>query len=147
MSTLSVRRFNAILFASILAVAPLSVASHADDLEGAVIVKVPFAFENGSQHLAPGLYTIRMESENISTIQGQSRSGFALTWLSEDRHPSTTTKVVFHRYSERYFLDQVWVAGETSHSYFLPSTAEKLEMAADRTTPTSVEVTALETPR
>jgi hypothetical protein len=147
MSTLSSWKFRAIIFAVILAVAPLSVASHAEDLEGAVIVNIPFAFENGSQHFAPGLYTIRMEYQNIMTIRGNAGSGIAITWFDEDRHPSDTTRVVFRRYGKKYFLDQVWIAGETTHTYTLPSKAETLEMAENRGASTSVLVAALHMPR
>jgi hypothetical protein len=147
MSTLSSRKFRAILFAVILAVTPFSVASHAEDLEGAVVVNVPFAFENGSQHFTPGLYTIRMDYQNIMTIRGNAGSGIAITRFDEDRHPSNNTKVVFRRYGEEYFLDQVWIAGETIHTYTLPSKAEKLEIAANRGASTSVLVAALHMPR
>jgi hypothetical protein len=147
MSTLSSWKFRAIMFAVILAIAPFSVASHAEDIEGAVVVNVPFAFENGSQHFTPGLYTIRMEYHNIMTIRGKAGSGIATTWFDEDRHPSNTTKVVFRRYGEEYFIDQVWIAGEATHTYTLPSKAEKLEIAANRGASTSVQVAALHMPR
>jgi hypothetical protein len=103
------------MFAAILAVAPFSVASHAEDLEGAVFVNVPFAFENGSQHFTPGLYTIRMDYQNIMTIRGKAGSGIAIAWFDEDGNPSNTTKVVFRRYGEKYFIDQVWIARGYSH--------------------------------
>jgi len=129
MSTLQISKLRAILLAIICAGAPLSPASHAQDLEGNVVVKVPFAFENGSQHFSPGLYTISVNYRNIATIRGESKSGFATTGLDEDRQPSQTTKVVFHKYDDQYFLEEIWVAGETTHMYFLPSKAEKLEIS------------------
>jgi hypothetical protein len=147
MSTLQISKVRAIFLAIIFAGAPLLPASHAQDLEGKVVVKVPFAFEDGSQHFRPGLYTISMDDRNIATIRGESSSGFAMTGFDEDRHPSQTTKVVFHKYGDQYFLDEIWVAGDTNHTYFLPSKAETLEMSANRTAPTSVMVAALEASR
>jgi hypothetical protein len=147
MSTLSIRKFRGILFGIILAVAPLLAASQAETLGPTVSVNVPFAFENGSQHFAAGLYTICMESHNVLMIQGKSGSGFALTWFDEDMHPSQATKVVFVRYGSQYFLDQVWVTGETSHTYLLRSRAEILHIAANEAAPTSVTIAALGTPR
>jgi hypothetical protein len=147
MSTQSSRKFRAIMFAAILAVAPFSVASHAEDLEGAVFVNVPFAFEYGSQHFTAGLYTIRMNYQNIMTIRGKAGSGIAITWFDEDHQPSNTTRVVFRKYGEKYFIDQVWIAGEATHTYTLPSKAEKLEIAANRGASTSVQVAALHMPR
>jgi hypothetical protein len=143
MSTLQISKVRAILLAIIFAGAPFSPASHAQDLEGAVIVKVPFAFENGPQHFSPGLYTISMDYRNIATIRGESGSGFATTGFDQDLQPAKTTKVVFHKYGDQYFLDEIWVAGETTHTYFLPSKAERLEMSANKTAPSNVVVAAL----
>jgi hypothetical protein len=112
-----------------------------------VIVNVPFAFHNGAQHLSAGLYTIRMDYQRVAIIQGESRSGVALAEFDEDRQPSKTTKVVFNKYGDQYFLHEIWVEGETRHTYFLPSKREKLEISANRTAPTSVVVAALEPPR
>jgi hypothetical protein len=147
MSTLQISKVSAILLGIIFAGAPLSPASHAQDLEGKVIVKVPFAFEDGTQHFSPGLYTISMDYQNIAMIRGESRGGFAMTVFDEDRQPSQTTKVVFRKYGDQYFLDEVWVAGDTTHTRFLPTKAERVEMSANRTPPTSVVVAALEPPR
>jgi hypothetical protein len=148
MSTLSMSKFRPILFAFILAVAPLPAALHAQDMDDeALLVNVPFAFQNGSQHLAAGRYTIRLENQNVLEIQGETRTGLALALFDESSRPSNTSKVVFLRYGDQYFLHEVWVAGETRHTYFLPSKAEKLEVAANKAVPTGVEVVALEMPR
>lgn len=61
MSTLPMWKFRAIIFAFILALAPLSAALHAQDTDEAVVVNVPFAFQYGSKHLTAGRYTISPE--------------------------------------------------------------------------------------
>jgi hypothetical protein len=147
MSTLKVSKVRAILLAIIFAGAPWSPASHAQDLECTVTVNVPFAFQNGSQHLSAGLYTIRLSYQDVARIQGQSRSGFAMTRLDQDGQPSKTTRVVFSKYGDQYFLHEVWVEGETTHTSFLQSKQERVELSANRTAPTSVVVAALEPPR
>jgi hypothetical protein len=68
MNILSTWKSRAFVFAFILPVAPWLVTSQAQDIQGAVIVNVPFAFENGSQHLDPGLYTIRMENQGTCKL-------------------------------------------------------------------------------
>jgi hypothetical protein len=147
MSILSMSKFRAILLAVVVAGAPLSPASHAQELEGAVVVNVPFTFENGSQHFAAGRYTIRMDSQHILLIRGESSSGFVMAGIDESIHPSETTMVVFRRYGDQYFLREVWVEGETTYTYCMPSKVEQLEIAAAQTAPTAVVVAALETPR
>jgi hypothetical protein len=147
MSTLQVTKVRAILLAIIFAGAPLSPTSHAQDLESKVIVNVPFAFQNGSQHLSAGLYTISTSYQNIASIRGASRSGFALTGLDEDSQPSKTTRVVFRKYGDQYFLNEIWVKGDTTHTYFLQSKRESVELSANRTAPTNITLAALEPPR
>ncbi len=147
MSTIQISRVRAILLAIVFAGASLSSASHAQDLENAVIVNVPFAFQNGSQHLTAGLYTISMDYENVASIRGESASGFAITGSDEELQPSKTTKVVFRKYGDQYFLHEIWVAGDTSHTYFPTSKVEKREISSNRTAPTTVVVAALEPPR
>ncbi len=147
MNTLSMLKFRGICFAIILAVAPLSAASHAQNIEDAVVVNVPFAFSDGSRNFAAGLYTIRVDDHKILAINGELGSGYVMTWFEEDSHPSKTTKVVFGKYGDQYFLHEIWIAGETTHSYCLPSKTEKREMAANETAPAVVVVAGLEMPR
>jgi hypothetical protein len=146
MSTLQLSKVCPILLAVVLAGAPFLPALQAQDLEEVVEVNVPFAFESGSQHFAPGLYTISRNDQNVIAIRGKSTSGFVLSWFNEDGQPSNTTKVVFRKYSDQLFLQETWVSGDTNHTYFLPSKVEKREMAANRTAATSVVVAALERP-
>lgn len=147
MSTLQIWKVRAILLAITLTGAPLSPASHAQDLEGTVIVNVPFAFQNGPQHLSAGRYTISMDSQRIAIIRAESRSGVALAAFDEELQPSKTTKVVFNKYGDQYFLHEIWIEGDTRHTYFPPSKQEKLEISANRTAPTTVEVAALQPSR
>jgi hypothetical protein len=83
MKTLSIWKLRSRLFAGILVATSLSPASRAQDLGMSVEVNVPFAFENGTQHFAPGLYMIRMEEQHLLLIQGRSQSGLTLTWFDE----------------------------------------------------------------
>jgi len=146
MKTLSIWKLRSRLFAGILVATSLSPASRAQDLGMSVEVNVPFAFENGTQHFAPGLYMIRMEEQHLLLIQGRSQSGLTLTWFDEDLKPSKTTKVVFQRYGDRYFLSEIWLTGDTTHAYISPSKAEKeLEYAANKTANTGVQVALLAT--
>ena len=147
MITLSMFKFHASLFAGILTIALLTPASHAQASGAPINVDVPFAFQNGSQHFAAGRYTIGKTNQNILLVRGKSHSGFAMAWSDIDPRPSTTTKVVFRRYGDQYFLREVWLTGESSHTYCLPTKAEKqLQVAGNRTVPTGVEVALLGTP-
>jgi hypothetical protein len=147
MSTVSMWKFGVSLLAVILAAAPSSVVSQAQDTVDAVVVNVPFAFGDGTRNFAAGRYSIRMDEQKTLAISGESNSGFAMAWFEEDSCPAETTKVVFRRYGDQHFLSEIWIAGESSHAYRLPSKEEKREEAANKEVPTEVVVAALEMPR
>ena len=80
MSTLSISKFRAGLFAAVLAVAPLSPALHGQDVGMVAKVNVPFAFETASGHrFAPGVYSVRMEGLHTLLIRGDSDSSLTMT--------------------------------------------------------------------
>lgn len=95
MSKMQISKVSAILLAIIFAGALLSPTSHAQDLEGRVIVNVPFAFQNGSQHLSAGVYTISMAYQNIVSIRGDSDAGFAIVGFDQDNEPSKQRRLCF----------------------------------------------------
>ncbi len=146
MSTLSKWKFSASLIAVILAAAPSSLVSQVQFVES-VVVNVPFAFGDGSQNFAAGRYSIAMNDQKILAIRGDSNSGFVMAWLEQDSHPAETSKVVFRKYGDQYFLSEIWIAGESSHTYRMPSKQETREEAANKAAPTEVVVAALEMSR
>ena len=99
MSTLSISKFRAGLFAAVLAVAPLSPALHGQDVGMFAKMNVPFAFETASgHHFAPGVYSVRMESLHTLLIRGDSDSALTMTtwritvrWQRPARLPSIDT--------------------------------------------------------
>jgi hypothetical protein len=149
MTTLSISKFRAGLFAAVLAVAPLSSALHGQDIGMIGKVDVPFAFETASgHHFAPGVYTIRMESLHTLLIRGDSDSALAMT-SSEDNAPRAKTgKATFRKYGNEYFLSEITVAGTSREVHFAKSKAEsRAQVAAEKIPPTNVELALLETTR
>ena len=84
MSTLSMGKFRAAIFAAVIAAAPLSLTAQAQDFELARM-NVPFAFTIGVKHYAPGAYTIHREANDVLLVKGLSSSGFAMTRTEDDR--------------------------------------------------------------
>jgi hypothetical protein len=66
--------------------------------------------------------------------------------MRPESNPKTieTSKVVFRRVGNEYFLGEVWAAGSTDHLVALQSKSEKqavkLELAANRPAASSVEI-------
>jgi hypothetical protein len=150
MRQLSMWMLRASLFAIILAVVSLPPAMYAQEVGETVTLNVPFAFEVGSQRFPPGFYTIQMKDQHIILIRGSLASGYLGTWFDEDEQPSKTSKVIFRKYGDRYFIGQIWTAGDGTHTYTVPAKAEKKldsEIAENKTSPTGVEVAVLSASR
>jgi hypothetical protein len=145
MSTLSMLKFRASIFAAVVTLAPLSPASHAQDAGMIAQVKVPFAFNTASQHFAPGLYRIRTANEHILVIQGASSSHFAMVRAEDNAQTVKTGKAVFHRYGDQYFLNEITVPGTSRHLHLRPSKAEiELRIAQNKNAPAAVELSLLQ---
>jgi hypothetical protein len=139
MSTLSMNSFRAGLFAAIVAAAPLS--SQAQDPGMFARVNVPFSFESGAKHFAPGVYTIRMENNHTLLIRGVSDSGLALTSIQDDGRAAKAGQAVFQRHGNRYFLREVTAAGKSRRLYLQMTTEQTRLLKAP--TPPSEEVALL----
>jgi hypothetical protein len=147
MNTPSIRKFSATVFTAVLAVVSLAPALQAQD-QAAGTVNVPFAFETGNHHFAPGAYTIRVETPNVVLIKGASSSGFVMAQVGGDPQPAHKGKVVFRRSGDHYFLTEIWIAEKSGHLNVVKSTAEhQLEVAGQKSAPTGVELALLETAR
>jgi hypothetical protein len=149
MSTLSISKFRAGLFAAVLAVAPLSSALNAQNVGMLAKVNVPFAFETASgKQFSPGVYTISMENLHTLLIRGASDAGLVMTSVEDNGQPEKAGKATFKRYGNQYFLSEITVAAKSRHLHFANSKREnRMQIAASKTAPTNVEVALLETAR
>jgi hypothetical protein len=96
---------------------------------------VPFEFIVNGSTLPPGQYTI----QSFGTADGRT-----LLLRSPDKNEKASvnsidveamksardTKLIFHRYGNRYFLSQVWVAGN-DRGHELPKSHRESELARD----------------
>ena len=140
-------KFHASIFASVLAVAPLSPASNAQDAGVIGRMNVPFAFETSSQHYPAGVYTVRMEDQHLVRIWGTSVAGLSMALVEDNGAPVKKGMAVFQRYGDRYFLNEISITGRSGHLFLRPSKQEtQSQIAASKTGPTGVEI-ALSTPR
>ncbi len=147
----AVLRFTARLFAVFLAISPFSLALKAHAQSGVLKVDVPFAFESGNAHLAPGMYRIHMSALTpFIEIEGDTSSAYQLTMVDSSALSSTVGKVVFRRYGSRYILKQVWMAGNKRYVRTPDSKVEKqlvLEQAQANTADKQSDIALLATLR
>ena len=66
--------------------------------------------------------------------------------MDDNGQPAKRGVATFHRYGNRYFLNEISSTGETRHLHLQPSKAEKqVEIAANKTAPENLEVALIET--
>ena len=85
--------------------------------ERSKVTNIPFNFIVGQKILPAGEYTIepnRKDSENVWLVQSRDGHITALFTTMSVRASETQekTKFVFHKYGDRYFLSQIWRAGD-----------------------------------
>jgi hypothetical protein len=145
MNTPSISKFRATVFTALLAVVSMAPSLQAQDHKVGGTIHVPFAFETGDKHFAPGWYTISMETTNVVLIKGASKSAFVMAQSGGGSLPAKKSKVVFRRSGDRYLLTEIWIAEESGHKDMINSKAERELLVAEHSpVPSGVELALLE---
>jgi len=125
MSTLSMLKIRASVLVSTLALALICSTSPAQMPDPGTQVNVPFAFQVGSTHFAPGTYILSNVQDHVLYVQGRKHSALAMSWHESSEKPARISEAVFHQYGNQYFLSEVWTKGSTNYLSCPPSKAEK----------------------
>ena len=106
------------------------------------VVNIPFAFQTERQTLPAGMYRIDRQSGNLIRLEGPGHAGgFVMTHDAINAHPSDHGTIVFDRYGDKYFLHQIWTAGNPNGLECPKSRAEKSALVAQNEQPaTTVEL-------
>jgi hypothetical protein len=125
-----------IFIAALAVVATLAstAKTHAQVSPIAVTVNVPFEFDAGSLHFAPGRYTMSIVQDRLLAIQGGSKTALMEVGLGEDQKQSgARSRVVFHHYGNRYFLSEVRSGDNSEYLVCIGSKAERRARQQDLT--------------
>ncbi len=112
---------------TLLASALFLTATSAQAQQTYVKANIPFDFTVGGRAFPAGDYTVKSMSQNgVMRIDNdqESAKGVALSNACTSSTLASTTKLVFHRLGDHYFLYQVWTEGNSSGREFLMSKAE-----------------------
>jgi hypothetical protein len=97
-----------------------------------LVVNIPFDFVAGNTQMPAGEYSVKTLGPTNAMIliarKDSAASAFINTNAAVTSEPKTESKLIFDRYGDRYFLSQVWTAGNACGRQLLKSTREK-EMA------------------
>ena len=93
-----------------------AVASANAQLIHRVRAKIPFNFSMGDKKFQAGQYTFSRFSPDgkimlVSSVDANTRI-FQSTIGTEVLTARNESRLVFHRYGDQYFLEQIWTAGE-----------------------------------
>ena len=132
----------------LLALAILA-APHVARAQEKVVVDIPFAFSVGKLTLPPGEYSVQRTDGPFLLIQRTDGSALAtvLSIATQANEIQSESKLVFHRYGDRYFLSQVWRAGYGTGRELPKSSREKeLALIARHKAPDEIMIVARLTP-
>ena len=122
-------------------------AAHAQS--STVSAHVPFDFIVGEDVYSAGNYRLNPEGMATSSVlirNTDDRKGrLVLTQSCENLRPAAKTVLIFHHYGDQYFLEQVWVAGDTRGREFRKSPIERKLLALNHQADDEVIVAALVT--
>jgi hypothetical protein len=128
-------------FSFVLVAATLAFASTARAQAFRVRADIPFDFVVGNTVYAAGTYTIGPATYNSEALllDGDTR-GFIIPNECSSNQPSKSTKLVFDRMGDTYFLHQIWMQGNVTGRE-IPKGKAELRMASNPTE--SVTVAAI----
>ena len=100
----------------------------------ALKVNVPFSFIINRATLPAGEYSVASVDDQGRTLAFRSltsnTSNLVISNSCQNLKPVGRTKLVFHRYGDRYFLSQVWIEG-MNEGHELPANSREKEVAKD----------------
>ena len=132
-------------FGLMLALAFLALAQYVRAQEP-LLANIPFAFAAGNATLPAGEYRVQKAAVGSPMLLIQRTdhraAAFVPSFGASTNAPQARSKLVFHRYGNRYFLSEVWVAGY-AQGRELPKSAKEKEQALAARNHTSDQVTII----
>ncbi|HET9087532.1 MAG TPA: hypothetical protein VFN53_08415 [Acidobacteriaceae bacterium] len=119
------RILRCVLFAAMFA-GFVSVPAHAQNLAVLTHVRIPFAFRSGLRLYPAGTYSVRVTANGLLQIQGNSASGNTIVRAHDySGQQADRTKLIFARYGNRYFLEEIWTAKTGVHMDCVKTSEER----------------------
>jgi len=99
--------------------------SFAQTKEGDLVADIPFAFVVAGRTLPSGHYIINRLNETLGIHDRQNQNVFVPTHSAQRPARDNSSKMVFHRYGDTYFVEEVWVGDTSIGRALFPSPAER----------------------
>jgi hypothetical protein len=92
--------------------------------KGDLVADIPFPFVAADRTLPAGHYVISRLNDSLGIHDSRNQGLFVTTHSAQRPAGENTSKMVFHRYGDTYFLEEVWVGSSSIGRALFPSHAE-----------------------
>jgi hypothetical protein len=134
------------LLSIFFALTALLLAPDARAQQKGIRAEVPFDFVVGNRAYPAGEYVLKSTLNDTGILRMENVQEVSAVFISSnpcaEGTPSKETKLVFHRMAGRYFLYQVWTAGNVTGREF-PKSRVEVELAQNYEKPDVVIVAAI----
>jgi hypothetical protein len=118
------------MIAIIVLVGSMAVGAQAQNISHTLRANIPFQFNVGDKTLPAGEYTVRQVNLNSvrAVLQIRKKDGSASVMVqmnSVNGRARESAKLIFHRYSNKYFFAEAWVDGDANGLRAPKSRAER----------------------
>lgn len=121
-------KLRAILMAAAMATTILA-STRVASAQQQVVATIPFAFAAGAANLPAGDYGVKVAEANgmlrLTNLDNPKVSAFVPANAAGSSGIQDHSKLIFNRYGDRYFLSQVWTAGNSTGKQLRKSAREK----------------------
>ena len=118
---------RALVMAAIIALGVMA-STRVAEAQQTLTVNVPFEFAVGNTAMPAGEYLVKVTGPQ-GTLQIINRMNSATVFMTTNTtiasEPQATSKLIFNQYGDRYFLSQVWTAGNANGRQLRKSDREK----------------------
>ena len=148
-----IKRLAMLSLVSMFTLCAAAVSANAQ-LSNPIKAKIPFDFNVGENKLPAGEYTFsRLSGDYGSKVISVSSADvsahvFQSTFAASIHTPKNESTLVFHRYGDHYFLEQIWSGGEQEGTQVPESRSERTirrQLAQTRQSNMSGKVMKIET--
>ena len=127
-----------------LTVMASSRVAQAQEMQEMLVVNIPFDFVAGNMTLPAGEYSIKVTAPERTLLLIDRKDAAASAFMNTNpvvkTEMQTESKMIFNRYGDRYFLSEVWTAGN-SRGRQLSKSRREMEMAQIAKSETQSQVT------
>lgn len=125
-----IKRLTMLSLVSMVSLCAAAASANAQ-LSTPIRAKIPFDFSVGDKKLPAGEYTFSRLSgfsdNKVISVSGADAGAhvFQSTFAAHVPTPKNKSTLVFHKYGDQYFLEQIWSGGEQAGSQVPESRSER----------------------